>query len=150
MPSLENGTSNRSVAMLMQAGFNSRIAAINAIETTNAIFSNGLGLESWLNSGTVDRLSLQDDWPTALTSKMLKSFRLRFKPPSNRIWQSFQIEKIVNWKYEFIPTVNLPVKIENINNDNTIVVNSKGDIVGSINECIDLVKNAVYYCLVND
>lgn len=49
-----------------------------------------------------------------------------------------------------MPIVNLPVKLENINNDNTIVVNSKGDMVGSINECIDLVKNGVYYCLVND
>ena len=150
VPSLENGTLNRSVAMLMQAGFNSRIAAINAIETTNAIFSNGLELESWLNSEMVARLSLQDDWPTASTSKIWKSFRLGFKPPSNRIWQSFQIEKIVNWQYGFMPIVNLPVKLENINNDNTIVVNSKGDMVGSINECIDLVKNGVYYCLVND
>lgn len=150
VPSLENGTLNRSVAILMQAGFNSRIAAINAIETTNAIFSNGLELESWLNSEMVARLSLQDDWPTASTSKMWKSFRLGFKPLSNRIWQSFQIEKIVNWQYGFMPIVNLPVKLENINNDNTIVVNSKGDMVGSINECIDLVKNGVYYCLVND
>lgn len=149
VPSLENGTLNRSVAMLMQAGFNSRIAAINAIVTTNASFSNGKDLENWLNSDEVSALSLQNDWPTVSSSKIWKSFRFEFKPLVNKIWQVYQVEKSVNWKDGFTPLFNLPVKLENIENEKTVVVNSKGEIVGNINECIDLIKNGVYHCLVN-
>ena len=50
VPAVENGTLNRSAAMLMQAGFNSRQAAIKAVNDCAATFTTSFALNQWLKS----------------------------------------------------------------------------------------------------
>lgn len=50
VPAVENGTLNRSAALLMQAGFSSRLAAIKAVNDTAATFATGNQLTEWIDS----------------------------------------------------------------------------------------------------
>ena len=50
VPAVETGTLNRSASILIQAGFNSRLAAIKAVTDTGATFQTGQELRQWLNS----------------------------------------------------------------------------------------------------
>ena len=53
VPAVETGTLNRSASILIQAGFNSRLAAIKAVTDTGATFTSGAELRQWLNSQDV-------------------------------------------------------------------------------------------------
>jgi hypothetical protein len=64
VPSVETGTLNRSAAILMQAGFSSRLAAIKAVTETAAEFTTAGELAAWLRSDLILELSERDDWPT--------------------------------------------------------------------------------------
>lgn len=67
VPAVETGTLNRSASILIQAGFNSRLAAVKAVTDTGATFQTGQGLRQWLNSDAVAAWTAQPDWPTAET-----------------------------------------------------------------------------------
>ena len=70
IPALETGTLNISAAILMQAGFSSRTAAIKAVADTEANFSNTRQLTAWLSSDVVSVKSLLGDWPTSETEQL--------------------------------------------------------------------------------
>ena len=53
VPAVETGTMNRSASILIQAGFNSRLAAIKAVTDTGATFTTGQELRTWLRSPEV-------------------------------------------------------------------------------------------------
>jgi hypothetical protein len=57
VPAVETGTLNRSAALLMQAGFNSRLAAVKAVTDTRATFEDSRGLIAWLTSEEVMALT---------------------------------------------------------------------------------------------
>lgn len=61
---LETGTLSVPAAILIQAGFTSRLAAIRAVEETGATFDSMSGMTSWLRSKEVKDLSAHSDWPT--------------------------------------------------------------------------------------
>jgi len=63
VPAVETGTLNRSASILIQAGFNSRLAAIKVVTDTNASFQSGQELRDWLNSEIVAAWSALPDWP---------------------------------------------------------------------------------------
>lgn len=63
---VETGTVNRSAAILIQAGFNSRLAAIKAVADTGTNFSTGHELRQWLASEAVVAWSAQSDWPAGI------------------------------------------------------------------------------------
>ena len=74
VPAVENGTLNRSAALLMQAGFNSRQAAIKAVVDLAATFTTSTTLNEWLDSEAVNLNTQSGIWPTSETSSMWKSF----------------------------------------------------------------------------
>ncbi|MFX8389443.1 hypothetical protein ABTL55_19465, partial [Acinetobacter baumannii] len=74
VPAVETGTLNRSASILIQAGFNSRLAAIKAVTDTGATFQTGQELRQWLNSEAVAAWSAQPNWPTAETKAMWMDF----------------------------------------------------------------------------
>jgi hypothetical protein len=53
VPTVETGTLNRSASILIQAGLNSRLAAIKAVTDTGAAFATGQELRQWLVSEAV-------------------------------------------------------------------------------------------------
>jgi hypothetical protein len=83
---VETGTLNRSAAILMQAGFTSRLAAIKAVEDTDAQFTSGTELRQWLNSDIVAALTELGDWPTPETAQMWSAFSNNFTPRATSVW----------------------------------------------------------------
>jgi superfamily II DNA/RNA helicase len=94
---VETGTMNRSASILIQAGFNSRLAAIKTVIDTGATFSTGQELRRWLNSETVAEWSALPDWPTAETKAMWTEFARSFTPQDNRTWVERRYLADVTW-----------------------------------------------------
>jgi hypothetical protein len=97
VPAVETGTLNRFASILIQAGFNSRLAAIKAVTDTGATFQTGQELRQWLNSEAVAAWSAQPDWPTAETKAMWTEFAQSFTPRENRTWADRRYWTNVAW-----------------------------------------------------
>lgn len=94
---VETGTLNRSASILIQAGFNSRLAAIKAVTDTGAIFTTAWELRQWLNSQTVAAWSARPDWPTTETKSMWTEFVQSFTLTENRTWARRRYLANVAW-----------------------------------------------------
>lgn len=149
VPAIENGTLNRSVALLMQAGFNSRKAAIIAIESTGATFSNGQQLKDWIGSDAVFDLALAGEWPTPETSDLWWDFVKSFQPSSETIWSSSPVQIPVNWQQGFVPVPGTQMKLWNNDVRLTHVLSSDGELVGFLNAKYSLCNKGIFYTQVN-
>lgn len=107
---VETGTLNRSASILIQAGFNSRLAAIKAVTDTGATFPTGQELRQWLNSEAVAAWSAQPDWPTAETKAMWTEFVQSFSPRENRTWADRRYWANVTW-LSAPPPPDTPVQV---------------------------------------
>ncbi|MBL3591772.1 MAG: hypothetical protein JMN24_18640 [gamma proteobacterium endosymbiont of Lamellibrachia anaximandri] len=87
VPALETGTLNISAAVLMQSGFSSRIAAITAVESTDATFVDGASLKVWLASEQVNSLFAAGGWPTVETEPLWLDFVNKITRPTNKVWK---------------------------------------------------------------
>jgi hypothetical protein len=110
VPSVETGTLNRSASILIQAGFNSRLAAIKAVTDTGASFQTGQDLRHWLNSEAVEAWSALPDWPTAETKAMWIDFVQSFTPRDNRTWADRRYWANVTW-LNAPPPPSTPVQV---------------------------------------
>lgn len=97
VPAVENGTLNPAAAILMQAGFTPRIAAIKAVTETEAEFTTAAGLCAWLRSEVVTALTEGDDWPTPESSSLWKSFLQEYALPENRVWTVKSMTRAARW-----------------------------------------------------
>lgn len=97
VPAVETGTLNRSASILIQAGFNSRLAAIKAVTDTAAAFTTGRDLRHWLNSDAVAAWSALSDWPTLETRRMWMEFIQSFILTENRTWADRRYRASVAW-----------------------------------------------------
>lgn len=97
VPAVETGTLNRSASILIQAGFNSRLAAIKAVTDTAAIFTTGAELRAWLRSPDLAAWSAQPNWPTAETRAIWLEFIQEFTPSDNRTWARRDYVGNVQW-----------------------------------------------------
>jgi len=145
VPAIENGTLNRSAALLMQAGFNSRQAAIYAINSTNATFSNGREFKAWLKSEQVEALTETMVWPTQETSSLWIAFKKEYQPKSHKIWGSHVIKLSAVWSGGVSPPIGSIVKISNNDNGVTKILSSDGEQIGILNFRYKLIKSGVYY-----
>ncbi len=97
VPAVETGTMNRSASILIQAGFNSRLAAIKAVTDTGATFTTGRELRSWLDSDAVSAWSAQPEWPTAETKTLWTNLVQSFVLDDNRAWSERPYWSGVEW-----------------------------------------------------
>ena len=109
---IETGTLNRSASILIQAGFNSRLAAIKAVSDTGATFQTGQELRQWLLSEPVSACSSLPDWPTAETKAIWIEFVQGFVPHDNQTWTGRQYWSTVVW-LSAPPPPNTLVQIHN-------------------------------------
>lgn len=127
VPAIENGTLNRQAAMLMQAGFNSRLAAILAVESTQASFDNLTGLRDWLVSPQVKFLSDSLSWPTLETNKLWKGFCEHEAINLQKQWRSEQktfsidIASLTNFSEQTVKLVQSGNEIA--------ILNTRGDVL---------------------
>lgn len=106
---VETGTLNRSVSILIQAGFNSRLAAIKAVADIGATFESGQELRQWLGSKDVVARSALADWPTVETKAMWMDFLRSFRREDNRTWAERKYVAKVSWPVQ--PPAGMAVQI---------------------------------------
>ncbi|WP_222128170.1 DEAD/DEAH box helicase [Roseomonas gilardii] len=97
VPAVETGTMNRPASILIQAGFNSRLAAIKVVGDTGATFTNGQELRAWLRSAEVAAWSGRPDWPTPETREIWLEFTQDFAPRDNQTWSERRYHGNVQW-----------------------------------------------------
>ena len=130
VPAVETGTLNRSASILIQAGFNSRLAAIKAVTDTDAIFQNGRELREWLNSEDVLTRSALPDWPTAETKAMWAEFVGSFTPQEDQVWAERRYWASVKW-LGIPPPPGTPVQVHHLAGQSH-VVSSEGLLIGTV------------------
>ncbi|WP_316192639.1 hypothetical protein [Bradyrhizobium sp. SZCCHNRI1029] len=109
---LETGTLNRSAAILMQAGFTSRLAAIKAVADTGATFENAGGLRTWLLSDDVAQHSQAADWPTEASHEAWIAFQSGYEPRDRSEWKSWTYSDHAQWMSPIrVPAAGSPVRI---------------------------------------
>lgn len=128
---VETGTMNRSASILIQAGFNSRLAAIKAVNDTGATFTTGAELQAWLRSPTVAAWAALQDWPTAETRAIWLEFAQEFSPIENRRW--FERRYTGNVQWFAVPALpGAPVNLYHWNGQ-PLVLSADGQALGLLN-----------------
>ena len=135
VPAVETGTLNRSASILIQAGFNSRLAAIKAVADTGAIFQTGQELRQWLNSEAVAAYSAQPDWPTAETKAMWMEFAQSFTPRENRTWADRRYWANVAW-LGAPPPPDTPVQVHHWDGQ-ACVLSADGTPLGTVQAALN-------------
>ena len=130
VPALETGTMNRSASILIQAGFNSRLAAIKVVHDTAASFATGHELQAWLQSDVVRQWTAIPDWPTASTREMWLAFSRDFVPQTSRTWNERKFWAEPAWTAA-PPPPGTPVRLAHIN-DQATVLSSDGLPIGTL------------------
>lgn len=148
VPAIENGTLNRSAAMLMQAGFNSRHAAIKAINDTKGSFDSSRALSLWLRSKEVIELTATGHWPTPETSSLWKTFIADLIPSQSKVWTQSYTDVSVKWFTNPLPSKTKVRLVQGFENTNIVV--ASGEVVGQTVYPIKLLKTGVYYAIVSE
>jgi hypothetical protein len=111
VPAVETGTLNRSAALLMQAGFTSRLAAIKAVHDGQGQFQSARELADWLQSDRIQQLTNAGNWPTGETAEMWRAFRASYTPPSNRIWKKTTLTVDAIWNAGISVPAGSPLRL---------------------------------------
>lgn len=109
---IETGTLNRSAAILIQAGFTSRLGAIKAVADSGATFQTAQELRDWLDSEELSVWNKRPDWPTPETKAMWMEFTQTFIPRAKHIWTDRRYWAGVTWLV-VPPPAGTPVQIHN-------------------------------------
>lgn len=145
VPAIENGTLNRSTAMLMQAGFNSRQAAIKAVNSTNASFKNSREFIAWLNSDEVFDRAIAFDWPTPETSELWWKFFEEYQPSINRTWSVKESTLQVDWEIFPIPASGSILKLYTSEKSSTLVLDSNGQSLAKLDGSYQKLTSGICY-----
>lgn len=94
---LETGVSNLSSALLVKAGFPSRIAALKAVADTSADFDTLSKMRIWLRSKAVAQLTTDENWPTLEMSGAWRKFRDEQLEEHDLAWSSQNLKLDVDW-----------------------------------------------------
>ncbi|MCS0325013.1 DEAD/DEAH box helicase [Vibrio diabolicus] len=149
VPAVENGSLNRSAAILMQAGFNSRLDAIEAVQATNATFKTTREFKLWLDSAELRNYVATLDLLKLEKSKLWHLFLSDHTMDLDRTWNLVQESFFVDWApgVEIVP--NMQVKLWNEESGYTSVLASSGDTIGSLRARHVLLDNGLYQAKVN-
>ena len=127
---VETGTLNRSAAVLMHAGFSSRLAAISAVIETGAHFTTMSGLRRWLRSNNVASRLDTPEWPTEQSHGLWLQFVESLAPARRRTWLKRKHRLEVRWD-EVYPDSRMPVRLLN-KDGKTLVLNADFTRLGSL------------------
>jgi superfamily II DNA/RNA helicase len=116
---VETGSLNISAAMLMHAGFSSRIAAIQAVAVTGADFTTMQGLRSWLRSVEVAGGRNDASWPTTASHGLWLQFADSLAPARRRTWRASEHKLGVEWD-AFGPTIGSAVRLRDANGETLV------------------------------
>jgi hypothetical protein len=141
VPAVETGTMNRSASILIQAGFNSRLAAIKAVNDTGAVFANQRELRGWLQLPVVAALSTRPDWPTAETKAMWLDFASQFAPRGDRTWAERNYRASAQW-YGAPAPPGAPLYLHHWNG-HPLILSADGTALGLLNHPLSANRRGV-------
>lgn len=141
LSAVETGTLNRAASVLIQAGFNSRLAAIKAVTETAATFSTGAELRAWIRSADVEARSAQADWPTPETRNLWLEFVREFTPQAERIWSDQRFCAKVRWN-EAVPEAGAVVTLQAWNGQPS-VLSGDGQLLGILDHPLNAARRGV-------
>ena len=95
---LETGTLVVAAAILIQAGFGSRLAAIQAVTSTGANFDSMRGLMAWLASEEVQALSAAPNWPTPKSHALWLDFHGPGGAQAVQAWAATEYTSPITWQ----------------------------------------------------
>ena len=95
---LETGTLVVPAAILIQAGFGSRQAAIQAVTSTGANFDSMRGLMAWLASDEVQALSASPNWPTPESHALWLDFHGPGGAQAVQAWAATEYTSPIAWQ----------------------------------------------------
>jgi len=146
VPAVETGTLNRCAAMLMQAGFTSRLAAIKAVTDTGAEFTNSFELNAWLNSDEVCALGEDANWPTPDSHMLWTEFTASYTPPERRIWSIRTGQFAVTW-FEGIapPEPGTIVALHFTDDDNPLVMSAGFQLLGRLDIALETAPSGLFH-----
>lgn len=107
---VEAGSLNISAAMLMRAGFSSRLAAIHAVTETGAEFGSMSDLRAWLRSDEVASCRSDPEWPTAATHTLWAQFIEGLTPEQGRARSVTEVDVDVKWNGQ-APSSGVPLRL---------------------------------------
>lgn len=145
---VESGTLNRSAAILMHAGFSSRIAAIQAVVETKADFTGMGELRQWLRSDDVKEGTLDPDWPTAHTHGLWLQFIESLAPARRRKWRKQEESLAVVWDDGWVDA-GTPVRLQDMN-DETLVLDADFTRLGCLETPINPKRCGLVQAVVAD
>jgi hypothetical protein len=117
---VETGTLNRSAALLMRAGFSSRLAAIKAVDETGATFTSIGQLREWISSGVVLALfDLDEDWPSPESRAAWETFKESMEPAAQQTWRAVRHVIAAEWKGK-VPAQGTPLRIVRVDEADAI------------------------------
>lgn len=129
---VETGTLNVSAAMLMHAGFSSRLAAISAVSQTQADFTTMSELRAWLRGDAVATGHEDPDWPSTASHGLWLQFIESMASEHRRSWASTTHEFDVEWD-GVGPTVGTALRFVDAG-DETLVYGADFTLQGRLNE----------------
>lgn len=149
VPAVENATLNCSAAILMQAGFNSRQSAIQAVTQGRGTFTNAFGLKEWLESDLLELLSDLGDWPAAETASLWDSFVASYQPAKSSIWDQSGEVVSATWISQ-CPPPRTAVRLRESDDGKTSIVSALGDVIGHTGVPIRLLNEGIHYAIIDD
>ena len=151
VPAVETGTTNRSAAILMQAGFTSRLAAIKVVDETDAAFTNSFELNGWLESDAIMALNEDINWPTPESRVLWDEFRAGFIPSEKRIWSVKSGEVPVSWADGISPPAPGEMIMLRISNGELpLVMSAAFNILGELPIMFATVPKGLFRAFVGD
>jgi hypothetical protein len=149
VPAVETGTTVRAASFLIQAGFNSRLAAIKVVEETAASFGSGAELRAWLRSEPVRQLTASPDWPTAATKPLWLDWVFGFVPPDSRTWSDQRFFAPIEWSVHPPPAPGAPLRAHHIANE-PFILSSTGERLGKLHAPLNPARRGLVRVTVAD
>jgi hypothetical protein len=143
VPAIETGTLNRSAAILIQAGFNSRLAAIKAVNYTGANFENAADMRAWMDSEAVVELGQDAEWPTPESHELWRDFTTSYVPPERSIWSTQSATFEAEWlNLENVPATGVAVKLVG-HGDEILILSAKMEKIGRLAEPLIMMSRGI-------
>jgi superfamily II DNA/RNA helicase len=117
---VETGSANRSVAVLIRAGFASRLGAIAAISAGGGEFENISGLRGWLSKIDLPTKAADPLWPTPESHQLWIDFLDNWQPGHPPPWSRREGKLSVNWDNE-PPSPQTPVRLLDYQSETMVV-----------------------------
>lgn len=118
----------------IEAGFNSRLGAIQAVMDSGANFQTAKELRDWLSSDDLAVWSATPDWPTPETRAIWIEFVQSYAPPTNRVWADRRYRAEVTW-FEVPPQPGLPVQLHELE-EQQLVLAADGVPLGTMQHAL--------------